>query len=52
MQEMIQNAEDAGARTVKIVSVAEASKPPELPAREAGAAASWRPPFVQVLSVS
>ena len=63
VQELIQNAEDARARIVKIVSVSKVSKPAQTPGRErersgkdrahhTTTSSSWRPPFVEVFSVS
>ena len=63
---MIQNAEDARARIVKIVSVSKVSKPARTPGskREKSGkkhaprkkatmtSSSWRPPFAEVFSVS
>ena len=56
---MIQNAEDAQARTVKILSVSKVSKPAQSsgkkhhPRKKArSTSSSWRPPFVEVFSVS
>ena len=60
---MIQNAEDARARIVKIVSVSKVSKLAQTPGSErersgedrahhTTTSSSWRPPFVEVFSVS
>ncbi|KAK7088674.1 hypothetical protein V1264_022568 [Littorina saxatilis] len=52
-KEMLQNAEDARATTVKIVSVPrDATPPPPVKTPRQSDPTSWRPPFARVFSVS